>query len=118
LIRQDDENDARTRRKKSEDGRNERRNAKRNARNEINKIKTESLKVIMILRLSANIKQTTMQLLDGKKQQKKISRAKLLLRSKMKDKGEKFPFSSAYVGNDGASLTYVGSKESLRKSRF
>jgi hypothetical protein len=36
------------------DGRNER-NAKRNARNEINKVKTESLKVVMILRLSALI---------------------------------------------------------------
>jgi hypothetical protein len=36
-----------------------------------------------------------MQLLDGKKQQK-ISRAKLLLRSKMKDKGEKVPHLAAY----------------------
>jgi hypothetical protein len=35
----------------------------------------------------------------------------------MKDKGEKVPHLAAYVGNDGASLTYVGS-ESLRKSRF
>jgi methylenetetrahydrofolate dehydrogenase (NADP+)/methenyltetrahydrofolate cyclohydrolase len=63
----------------------------------------------MILRLSAsNIKQTTMQLLDGKKQ--KISRAKLLLRSKNeRQRRESSPF-QLMVGNDGASLTYVGSK--------
>jgi methylenetetrahydrofolate dehydrogenase (NADP+)/methenyltetrahydrofolate cyclohydrolase len=65
----------------------------------------------MILRLSAsNIKQTTMQLLDGKKQQRRYQRQIAVEVKNERQRRESSPFSSLIVGNDGASLTYVGSK--------
>ena len=52
-----------------------------------------------------------MQLLDGKKTAEDIKSEIAVEVQKMKDKGEKVPHLAALiVGNDGASLTYVGSK--------
>ncbi|SHG08957.1 methylenetetrahydrofolate dehydrogenase (NADP+) / methenyltetrahydrofolate cyclohydrolase [Flavobacterium micromati] len=52
-----------------------------------------------------------MQLLDGKKTAEDIKIEIAVEVQKMKDKGEKVPHLAAIiVGNDGASLTYVGSK--------
>lgn len=52
-----------------------------------------------------------MQLLDGKKTAEDIKSEIAAEVQKMKDKGEKVPHLAALiVGNDGASLTYVGSK--------
>lgn len=52
-----------------------------------------------------------MQLLDGKKVSEDIKNEIAEVVSKMKAKGEKVPHLAAViVGNDGASLTYVGSK--------
>ena len=52
-----------------------------------------------------------MQLLDGKKTAEDIKSEIAFEVQKMKDKGEKVPHLAALiVGNDGASLTYVGSK--------
>lgn len=52
-----------------------------------------------------------MQLLDGKKVSEDIKNEIAAEVQKMKDKGEKVPHLAAIiVGNDGASLTYVGSK--------
>ena len=52
-----------------------------------------------------------MQLLDGKKTAEDIKREIAAEVQKMKDNGEKVPHLAALiVGNDGASLTYVGSK--------
>nr|WP_309756913.1 tetrahydrofolate dehydrogenase/cyclohydrolase catalytic domain-containing protein [Flavobacterium sp.] len=52
-----------------------------------------------------------MQLLDGKKTAEDIKGEIAVEVQKMKDKGEKVPHLAALiVGNDGASLTYVGSK--------
>lgn len=52
-----------------------------------------------------------MQLLDGKKTAEDIKSEIALEVQKMKDNGEKVPHLAALiVGNDGASLTYVGSK--------
>jgi methylenetetrahydrofolate dehydrogenase (NADP+)/methenyltetrahydrofolate cyclohydrolase len=52
-----------------------------------------------------------MQLLDGKKVSEDIKNEIAEVVSKMKKKGEKVPHLAAViVGNDGASLTYVGSK--------
>ena len=52
-----------------------------------------------------------MQLLDGKKTAEDIKNEIASEVQKMKDKGEKVPHLAAIiVGNDGASLTYVGSK--------
>lgn len=52
-----------------------------------------------------------MQLLDGKKTAEDIKSEIAIEVQKMKDKGEKVPHLAALiVGNDGASLTYVGSK--------
>ncbi|MEC5166305.1 methylenetetrahydrofolate dehydrogenase (NADP+)/methenyltetrahydrofolate cyclohydrolase [Flavobacterium sp. PL11] len=52
-----------------------------------------------------------MQLLDGKKTAEDIKVEIAVEVQKMKDKGEKVPHLAAViVGNDGASLTYVGSK--------
>ncbi|WP_447637898.1 bifunctional 5,10-methylenetetrahydrofolate dehydrogenase/5,10-methenyltetrahydrofolate cyclohydrolase [Flavobacterium microcysteis] len=52
-----------------------------------------------------------MQLLDGKKVSDDIKNEITAEVQKMKDKGEKVPHLAAViVGNDGASLTYVGSK--------
>jgi methylenetetrahydrofolate dehydrogenase (NADP+)/methenyltetrahydrofolate cyclohydrolase len=52
-----------------------------------------------------------MQLLDGKKTAEDIKIEIAIEVQKMKDKGEKVPHLAAIiVGNDGASLTYVGSK--------
>jgi len=52
-----------------------------------------------------------MQLLDGKKTAEDIKVEIAVEVQKMKDKGEKVPHLAAIiVGNDGASLTYVGSK--------
>ncbi len=52
-----------------------------------------------------------MQLLDGKKTAEDIKSEIAIAVQKMKDKGEKVPHLAALiVGNDGASLTYVGSK--------
>ena len=52
-----------------------------------------------------------MQLLDGKKTSEDIKNEIAEQVSKMKDRGEKVPHLAAIiVGNDGASLTYVGSK--------
>ena len=52
-----------------------------------------------------------MQLLDGKKVSEEIKNEIAAEVAKMKAKGEKVPHLAAIiVGNDGASLTYVGSK--------
>ncbi|MFT4832191.1 MAG: methylenetetrahydrofolate dehydrogenase (NADP+)/methenyltetrahydrofolate cyclohydrolase [Psychroserpens sp.] len=52
-----------------------------------------------------------MQLLDGKKVSNEIKDEIAIEVSKMKERGEKVPHLAAIiVGNDGASLTYVGSK--------
>jgi methylenetetrahydrofolate dehydrogenase (NADP+)/methenyltetrahydrofolate cyclohydrolase len=52
-----------------------------------------------------------MKLLDGKKTSLEIQQEIAVEVQKMKDKGEKVPHLAAIiVGNDGASLTYVGSK--------
>lgn len=52
-----------------------------------------------------------MKLLDGKKTSLEIQQEIAIEVQKMKDKGEKVPHLAAIiVGNDGASLTYVGSK--------
>jgi methylenetetrahydrofolate dehydrogenase (NADP+)/methenyltetrahydrofolate cyclohydrolase len=52
-----------------------------------------------------------MQLLDGKKTSEEINNEIAAEVNKMKEKGEKVPHLAAViVGNDGASLTYVGSK--------
>ena len=52
-----------------------------------------------------------MQLLDGKKVSNEIKEEIAVEVSKMKERGEKVPHLAAIiVGNDGASLTYVGSK--------
>ncbi|MFV8270881.1 bifunctional 5,10-methylenetetrahydrofolate dehydrogenase/5,10-methenyltetrahydrofolate cyclohydrolase [Flavobacterium sp. GT2N3] len=52
-----------------------------------------------------------MQLLDGKKTAEDIKSEIAAVVQKMKDNGEKVPHLAALiVGNDGASLTYVGSK--------
>ncbi|MGL5111161.1 MAG: bifunctional 5,10-methylenetetrahydrofolate dehydrogenase/5,10-methenyltetrahydrofolate cyclohydrolase [Flavobacterium sp.] len=52
-----------------------------------------------------------MQLLDGKKTSEDIKKEIALEVQQMKDNGEKVPHLAAViVGNDGASLTYVGSK--------
>ena len=52
-----------------------------------------------------------MQLLDGKKTAEDIKSEIAIEVQKMKDNGEKVPHLAAViVGNDGASLTYVGSK--------
>ncbi|SHK96504.1 bifunctional 5,10-methylenetetrahydrofolate dehydrogenase/5,10-methenyltetrahydrofolate cyclohydrolase [Flavobacterium xanthum] len=52
-----------------------------------------------------------MQLLDGKKTAEEIKSEIAVEVQKMKDNGEKVPHLAALiVGNDGASLTYVGSK--------
>lgn len=52
-----------------------------------------------------------MQLLDGKKTSEDIKNEIAETVSKMKERGEKVPHLAAViVGNDGASLTYVGSK--------
>ena len=52
-----------------------------------------------------------MQLLDGKKVSEDIKNEIAEVVGKMKARGEKVPHLAAViVGNDGASLTYVGSK--------
>ena len=52
-----------------------------------------------------------MKILDGKKVSNDIKNEIAAEVKKMKDKGEKVPHLAAIiVGNDGASLTYVGSK--------
>lgn len=52
-----------------------------------------------------------MQILDGKKVSEDIKNEITALVNEMKEKGEKVPHLAAIiVGNDGASLTYVGSK--------
>ena len=52
-----------------------------------------------------------MQLLDGKKTSEDIKNEIAEQVKKMKERGEKVPHLAAIiVGNDGASLTYVGSK--------
>jgi methylenetetrahydrofolate dehydrogenase (NADP+)/methenyltetrahydrofolate cyclohydrolase len=52
-----------------------------------------------------------MQLLDGKKTAEDIKNEIAAEVQKMKNNGEKVPHLAAViVGNDGASLTYVGSK--------
>ena len=52
-----------------------------------------------------------MELLDGKKVSNQIKEEIAAEVAKMKEKGEKVPHLAAVlVGNDGASLTYVGSK--------
>ena len=52
-----------------------------------------------------------MQLLDGKKTAKDIKNEIAVEVQKIKDNGGKVPHLAAViVGNDGASLTYVGSK--------
>lgn len=61
--------------------------------------------------LNLNLKQKKMQLLDGKKVSEDIKNEIAEVVNKMKKKGEKVPHLAAViVGNDGASLTYVGSK--------
>ena len=57
------------------------------------------------------VKQNTMTILDGKKVSNDIKDEIAKEVSKMKKRGEKVPHLAAVlVGNDGASLTYVGSK--------
>jgi methylenetetrahydrofolate dehydrogenase (NADP+)/methenyltetrahydrofolate cyclohydrolase len=50
-----------------------------------------------------------MQLLDGKKTAEDI-KSEIAIEVEMIKNGEKVPHLAAIVGNDGASLTYVGSK--------
>jgi methylenetetrahydrofolate dehydrogenase (NADP+)/methenyltetrahydrofolate cyclohydrolase len=50
-----------------------------------------------------------MQLLDGKKTAEDI-KGETVEVQKMKNNGRKYPLAAVIVGNDGASLTYVGSK--------
>jgi methylenetetrahydrofolate dehydrogenase (NADP+)/methenyltetrahydrofolate cyclohydrolase len=58
-----------------------------------------------------------MQLLDGK--QRKTLKAKSVEVQKMKNNREKVPHLAAViVGNDGASLTYVGSKKACQRVGF
>lgn len=61
-----------------------------------------------------------MEILDGKKVSNQIKEEITLEVSQMKDRGEKVPHLAAVlVGNDGASLTYVGSKvRSCKKIGF
>jgi methylenetetrahydrofolate dehydrogenase (NADP+)/methenyltetrahydrofolate cyclohydrolase len=51
-----------------------------------------------------------MQLLDGKKTAEDIKGEIAVEVQKMKNNGRKSSFAAVIVGNDGASLTYVGSK--------